>query len=456
MLGMQGLPGKRPDLNASLRSADALTDALVGPHFGVIENLQSITAEPDDLPIHVWAAELGSTAAFAPEEVPHGASGAGLTAEAGLRACLGEAAERYAAGLWQPHGVTYATIAELDGPVAGPDQFALFDSRQHQRGFPFPKFKVTDRLGWAQASCVNDNGRKWVPAVFVYQPYRPASNEPLWCPSLSTGLACGPTLWQAAAGGLCEVIERDAVSLMWLGQLVPARVDLTDAHPPSELGFLLDALQRAKFRWAIFDLSSDLQVPVYAVLLEGYSPLGLVVSFGSACHPDPWQAITKALVEAAHGRMYVKSLMRENPHWSPGRGFRKVVSFADHARFYSSCPQHRHMLERWWKSPARVKMRDMSRRPLESAASAETQVNQLADRLRAGRFDVLIVDLTTPDLEPLNLHVVRVVVPGLQPLHGDHRWPHLGGARLSRLSEIFVTCSADRTFHANPYPHPCP
>ena len=37
--------------------------------------------------------------------------------------------------------------------------------------------------------------------------------------------------------------------------------------------------------------------------------------------------------------------------------------------------------------------------------------------------------MTPPGIAQAQLgwYVLRVVVPGLQPLHGDHRLPHLGG-----------------------------
>src|SRR5439155_15628197 len=42
---------------------------------------------------------------------------------------------------------------------------------------------------------------------------------------------------------------------------------------------------------------------------------------------------------------------------------------------------------------------------------------------------VLFRSMTPPALasEQLGWHVVRVVVPGLQPLHGHHAYAHLGG-----------------------------
>jgi ribosomal protein S12 methylthiotransferase accessory factor len=55
-------------------------------------------------------------------------------------------------------------------------------------------------------------------------------------------------------------------------------------------------------------------------------------------------------------------------------------------------------------------------------------VAELSGRLGPDR-PVLFRSMTPPGLaaEGVRWHVVRVLVPGLQPLHGDHRFPHLGG-----------------------------
>lgn len=55
-------------------------------------------------------------------------------------------------------------------------------------------------------------------------------------------------------------------------------------------------------------------------------------------------------------------------------------------------------------------------------------MQRLIERLGPER-PVLFRSMTSPGLatERLDWHVVRVVVPGLQPLHGHHDFPHLGG-----------------------------
>jgi hypothetical protein len=57
--------------------------------------------------------------------------------------------------------------------------------------------------------------------------------------------------------------------------------------------------------------------------------------------------------------------------------------------------------------------------------SAET-VSLLQEKLGRER-PILFRDLTPPGLAPPEWRVLRILIPGLQPLHGDHRFPFLGG-----------------------------
>jgi ribosomal protein S12 methylthiotransferase accessory factor len=67
----------------------------------------------------------------------------------------------------------------------------------------------------------------------------------------------------------------------------------------------------------------------------------------------------------------------------------------------------------------------------ESTGDPEADLDKVLSLLEARGFDVIVVDLTTPDVRDLGFRVVRVFIPGLQPLHGDHRYPFLGGKRWS-------------------------
>jgi ribosomal protein S12 methylthiotransferase accessory factor len=357
----------------------------------------------------------------------------------------------------RPGAVVSSAAHQLSGRVVLPNQLALFRSSQHlfrNQRFPFARWSAEDTLGWVQGQSLVTGEPTWLPAVFVFQPYSPRPGEPLWAPTISTGLACHCRWEDAVLRGLLEVLERDAIALAWLGQVPPTRVHQSPTNfEDADLEPLVRRLDSMRFRWVILELTTEFRVPVFAALLVGHSAVGLIVSCGSACHTDPRQAMTKALIEAAHCRMFVKSLTRETPGWRCGKRFENVVSFADHARLYTTHPEHARALAAWWHASEKVEMLlgdDSLRRNEEST---ESQLGQVVRRLVRGGYEPFAVDLTSPDILPLGLHVARVIVPGLQPLHGNHEWPHLGGPRLRRLRHIFGP-RARQPWRWNPWPHP--
>ena len=69
--------------------------------------------------------------------------------------------------------------------------------------------------------------------------------------------------------------------------------------------------------------------------------------------------------------------------------------------------------------------------------------------------DVVLCDLTTPDVADLGLAVARVVVPGLHPLQMGHGNRALGGRRLHAVPDLLGSPRAGFDGD-NPYPHPFP
>jgi ribosomal protein S12 methylthiotransferase accessory factor len=56
----------------------------------------------------------------------------------------------------------------------------------------------------------------------------------------------------------------------------------------------------------------------------------------------------------------------------------------------------------------------------------------LVEAIERAGLEVLLVDLTAPEIRQLGVSTVKVLVPGAYPMNFDSRWPHLGGARLTR------------------------
>jgi ribosomal protein S12 methylthiotransferase accessory factor len=71
-------------------------------------------------------------------------------------------------------------------------------------------------------------------------------------------------------------------------------------------------------------------------------------------------------------------------------------------------------------------------------------------------MDVVVCDLTTPDIAALDLSVVRVVVPGMNPLFMGHKNRARGGRRLYEVPQRLGHPGLEPGQQDNPYPHPFP
>jgi ribosomal protein S12 methylthiotransferase accessory factor YcaO len=174
-------------------------------------------------------------------------------------------------------------------------------------------------------------------------------------------------------------------------------------------------LLRPNLRYRFYRIATPFSAHVTVVTLEGEDREGYCLSVGAACRETRAASWEKAILEAVQGRHYVRFL-KSCLH--PGDRLDVPSSFAEHALYYSVYPER------------------LGRTALARAATAGPDVDAngaegivcLAERLGPGH-PVLFRNLTPPGIamERLGWCVLRVVVPGLQPLHGHHALPFLGG-----------------------------
>jgi len=214
--------------------------------------------------------------------------------------------------------------------------------------------------------------------------------------------------------GLQEVIERDAIVGAWWGRYP------LEEHPFSPvLTHLGDAARivRPNLTYRCFRVLSPFSEHVTIVTLEGDDREGYCFSLGSSCRETRSASWMKSLLEAIHGRHYVRFLKAQVVAGKLQVG-RWPTSFAEHALYYSLHPEKLRSTVLHGAKPAGER---------GEPAGYETIETMIA-RLGPER-PVLFRSMTPPALATENLgwHVLRVAVPGLQPLHGHHAYAHLGG-----------------------------
>jgi len=337
--------------------------------------------------------------------------GCGWSDEAAANACAGEGIERlFAYPLDQDAAIEAShdhwPMAE---PAIAPERWVLFHPQQYQlAGFPFEPLTGSTRCRWVCFREASSGEPYWVPEEFAYLLPRPGCSH-RFCPATSTGLAAGTAGQPVVLRALQEVIERDALLGAWWGTYPVEEIDRHAAWGPEELA----RLHRPNLRWRFFRIQSPFSHHVTMVTVEGEDQEGFCHSIGSACRESRRASWIKSTLEAVQGRHYVRHLRQQR-----AADIRPPAMhiFADHALHYSLHPDE---LNRT--------ILNQTRQATPPAEVLDESLPVLCARLK--ERPVLVRNLMPPMLaaQGLDWRVAKVVVPGLQPLHGDDRFAHLGG-----------------------------
>lgn len=136
----------------------------------------------------------------------------------------------------------------------------------------------------------------------------------------SDGLASGNTVDEAIFHALNERIERDAY-VLW--QVSSAKTRQSSCVDPRSLGCndvssLIARIETAGLVLRVFDMTSDIGVPSFTVLI---APIGVLsarrprfvdVNYGAGTHPSAQKAMLRAITEAVQSRMTFISGSRDD------------------------------------------------------------------------------------------------------------------------------------------------
>ncbi|HXE11313.1 MAG TPA: YcaO-like family protein [Bryobacteraceae bacterium] len=346
-------------------------------------------------------------------------AGGGLEGEIRNVRAAAEALERYASCFYDDRQFLWATANEL-----GPDALELDTIPRcsaAELSHPRCPLQLPDKnapIRWMRGLSLLDGRLVWIPAVmvFLHMPLEPA--ERFWLP-VSTGCAAHTSMERAIVSGICEVIERDAVSLTWLQQLGLPRIEL-DAIPERLRPYLERNRKSAGVVQYLFDATTDLGIPtVYSVqIARANEKLAALVMCSTEL--DPATAVEKVIRESASSRLAMHSNQDVPDSWDDFCG-------VSHGAAFMGKPERLPAYDFLLLSERRRRLSDM---PYLSTGDARQDLAGLIERLRRRNMDAFAVDLTTDEALRVGMRVVRTIVPGLQPLSFSHRARFLGHPRL--------------------------
>jgi ribosomal protein S12 methylthiotransferase accessory factor len=347
-------------------------------------------------------------------EPPSGGSGAGWDRTAAEAACAGEVIERSQARLLPADRTALASWQDwpLAEPAISPGSWVLYHPEQYALAwFPFRPLRPDTVCQWVCCRQAETGQPRWVPADLVYL-WHTRGTQSRFCPGMSTGLSCGRWGGPVLLRGVQEIIERDGVLGAWWGSYPleewPAR-SVLDALPPAVPPRIL----RPNLSYRFYRVRSPFSAHVTLVTLEGEDEDGYSFRMGTACRETRQRSWLKSILEAVQSIPYIRYL--KTLHRPGADPITVPADFHEHALYYSL---HRERLSETVLASAE---------PPELTEEPES-LTVLQQRLGPDR-PILFRNLTNPAIasEVRDWYVLRVLVPGLQPLHSDHRVPFLGG-----------------------------
>jgi thiazole/oxazole-forming peptide maturase SagD family component len=219
-----------------------------------------------------------------------------LSKDDAMLRCLGEIVERY----YQHYPAVGNRTTITNDPGSEPCLDVL-------KLFPVDGLDARQLNYWTQVTSFKDNSTLWAPTQSCYLQFDHS------CPVLdpfrtTNGTAFGGNYDNAVFSGLCEVIERDAFMVHFLGKITPPRVHIDNLQRVVDM---VRYIERYKLHVQLFDISLDQGMPAVMALVLDYSGIGPAVSIGTSCGPSVEQCIIKALLEAQQSRIYSRTSMME-------------------------------------------------------------------------------------------------------------------------------------------------
>jgi YcaO-like protein with predicted kinase domain len=278
--------------------------------------------------------------------------------------------------------------------VADPETLALTRASIFHPNLP---------LLWIQSQDLVCEESIWIPYELVSLNFTLPGAPGMGCfVSGSNGLASGNHSLEAISHGICEVVERDAVTLWSLKRETEqqaTRINL-DSISDQDCRSVLDKYEKAGMAVGVWQATSDVRIAVFIAMIverERNPARPLPGAFCYGCHPCREVALLRALTEVAQSRLTLISGSRDDISWS---------RYESQAHWTTWEIQRDLLLGK----TGNISFLDA---PTFNGDTLKQDVSWELERLAAAGFDqVLSVDLTRSEF---GIPVARVVIPGLEP-----------------------------------------
>jgi ribosomal protein S12 methylthiotransferase accessory factor len=365
------------------------------------------------------------------------------SAKEALIKCLAESVERICNFVFLESSVeltaSIKTLQNKKYKFIDPRKIPRFSEKQKEK---LNLIDASSPIRWTTFKSMSNNDSYYFPCQSTYLSYSPLKNEPAIYPSISTGVAGRDTLDSAILHGIYEVVERDAFMIHYLNKIPPKTIDLLSSANEKIL-YLYEIAKQYHLQLYCIDITTDIQIPTVAAVVIDTSGYGKAVSVGLKTDMDIEMAVIGAITEAFHTRTWVRKEYESSKQTISKNELIENSSILNRALFWYPTSSIKHI--NFWLKKSQVVS-------LKHKKNVKTNLKIVQDIISRNKLHIYWKEITLPQFNKVNYHIVKVVIPELQQLYLNEKYPLLGGERLRTVPEHLNAVSlVDIIEH---YPHP--
>lgn len=354
---------------------------------------------------------------------------------------------------------SYHNVRKKNENTLNPQLFSLIANKQLLlKSYAKFCFSRKSFFYWTSVEKLFSKEKFFIPAQLIYCMNVPKKREPIIRLFDSTGAAAGTSIEQALYNAICELIERDAYAITYYNKLNIKKV-LLDNISDKNIRLLINDIQRRYFKVLVFDISLDINIPVFLCILIDETNIGPKVTVGLKCSLFWEEAIYGAIMEALQSltstrdMMNIKKRLKKDAFNKIGistkASIERVLYWADSV----SVKNLDFLISSPYQSPGSFLYKTSTHN-----FSYKELLHIVGEKIKEGGIRDIYWKKTTPEtLNKFDLYGVKVVIPKLQSISLDSRFLYFGGERLYTVPvELGFRKQPIKENQLNRLPHPLP
>ncbi|WP_106769287.1 TOMM precursor leader peptide-binding protein [Paenibacillus faecalis] len=275
----------------------------------------------------------------------------------------------------------------------------------------------------------------------------------------SNGCALGGSLEEAIFYGILEVVERDSFLMTWYAQLPLPRLDLNSVDD-QELQLMIHRLQTLTgFDVHFFNSTMENGIPSVWGVAKNRKQTGMNLVCTAGTHPDPIRAVKGAVHELAGMIQMLEEKFEGNreTYMRMLHDSSLVQEMEDHSLLYG-LPEAEERLQFLLDESRPRRTFDEEFKQGARHTDLTDDLKDILAQFQRLNLDVIVVDVTAPEIRRNGLYCVKVLIPGMLPMTFGHQFTRLAGLdRVLRVPvELGYAKKPLKMEDLNPYPHPFP